>query len=246
MTRKHWFLFLLSACLAVFSPASLRGADRGLPSADQVLRQLLDHARAAQAPDGYYLCTKQTVTDELDSSGHITSRKVKLGESRPSPREAKDASKWSTQNGFSIDQDLLQRYQFTVVDREIINGRSSLVLTFLPKDPPLPPLKFQDRLLNRAMGTVWIDEQDHELAKASLCLGQPVSFGILGAVDIVTFNFERARTADGAWLTKWTDAYFKGRKFVIPVQIRKRVDCTDFRKLEPEAEPARNEREARR
>jgi hypothetical protein len=240
-TFSIWLLLPVAA-LVLTVPTPARATDSPpLPSADAVLQQLIAHARGdhRSTPQGYYLCTKQTVTDELDSSGRITNRKVKVGESRPNPREASAANQWSSQNGFNLDEDLLHRYQFTLDRREVLNGRSSFVLTFVPKDPPAPIHKFQDRLLNRAMGTIWIDEQDHELVKASLCLGQPVSFGILGAVDTITFGFERGRTEEGAWLTKWTDTYFKGRKFVIPVQIRKRVDCSDFRRLEPANESSR-------
>jgi hypothetical protein len=245
MIRTHAIRFLLLVVgLAALDVRSARATEEGLPSADQLLQQMLEHSRGAQttAGRGYYLCTKQTVTDELDSSGQITTRKVKLGESRPNPHETRDAGKWTSQNGFNLDEDLLRRYNFTVVKREILNGRPSFVLTFVPKAPPPPPRKFQDRLLNRAMGTIWLDQQDHELVKASLRLGQPVSFGILGAVDIVTFGFERGRTEEGTWLTKWTDVYFKGRKFVIPLQIRKRVDCTAFRRLDAPTDSPREDR----
>src|ERR1041385_2705641 len=146
MTRMDlkFLLVVLLAAMTGFAPLSSVASDKGLPSADEVLRQLLEHARAAHglpAGRGYYLCTKQTVTDELDSSWHITSRKVKLGESHPNPREASDASKWSTQNGFNLDEDLLRRFQFTVVERQMLNGRSNLLLHFVPKDPPPPARK---------------------------------------------------------------------------------------------------------
>jgi hypothetical protein len=190
--------------------------------------------RSQEVPrsQAYYLCTKQTVTEELDSDGHVTDRKVKVGESHLDPKAIKDANKWGSQNGVKLNEDLLRRFQFTVVRRELLNRRSAFVLSFVPKDPPAPVHHFQDRLLNRAMGALWIDQQDYELVKADLCLGEPVSFGILGAVDSLRFSFERIHAQDGAWLTKWTDTFFKGRKFIIPVQFRKRVDCTAFKRLD--------------
>jgi hypothetical protein len=197
---------------------------------------MVERSRSAHSgqDQGYYLCTKQTVTEELDSSGHVTSRKVKKGESKSNPSGAADANKWGSQNGINLDEQLLSRYRFTVAGREVLNGRSAFLLTFVPREPAPPVHHFQDRLLNRAMGSLWIDEKDYELVKASLSLSQPVSFGILGAVDAINFGFERTRGPDGNWFTKWTDTHFKGRKFIIPFQIRKRVDCTDFRRLEPE------------
>ena len=88
--------------------------------------------------------------------------------------------------------------------------------------------------MNRAMGTLWIDEQDDQSVKATIGLSESVSFGILGAVDSLNFGFERLHTETGTWLTRWTDTAFKGRKFVIPVQFRKRVDCSNFTRLPPE------------
>lgn len=225
-----WF----AACGPAPSSATPASATERLPTADQVLRELVKRSRNPRPADSppCYLCTKQTVTEELDSSGRVTHRKVNVGESHLDPSAVKDANKWGSQNGVKLNEDLLQRFQFTLSHRELLNGRSTFVLTFVPKDPPAPVHQFQDRLLNQARGTLWIDEQDYELAQANLFLGQPVSFGILGAVQKLTFSFERTRAVDGAWLMKWTDTFFKGRKFIIPVQLRKRVDCSDFRRVD--------------
>jgi hypothetical protein len=227
-------LVLLPACCLTSSWAAPASPTEPLPTADQVLRELAKRSQNPRLSDSSpcYLCTKRTVTEELDSSGRVTHRKVNVGESHLDPSAVKDANKWGSQNGVKLNEDLLQRFQFTLSHRELLNGRSTLVLTFVPNNPPAPVRQFQDRLLNQAIGTLWIDAEDYELAKANLFLGQPVSFGILGAVQRLTFGFERTRAADGAWLMKWTDTFFKGRKFIIPVQLRKRVDCTDFRRVD--------------
>ena len=223
---------ILAFGIAAWDLAPICAAE-GLPTADDVLRELVKRSQSQGILQsrGYYLCMKQTVTEDFDSSGRVTERKVKVSESHPNPSETKDANKWTSQNGINLNEDLLRRYQFTLLRREILNGRPAFLLTFVPRDPPPPVHHFQDRLLNRATGTLWIDEQDYELVKANLCLSEPVSFGILGAVDALAFGFERLHTDDGNWLMKWTDTFFKGRKFVIPIQIRKRVDCTDFKRL---------------
>jgi hypothetical protein len=230
--------FILGCITTAGNAVALSFGSEALPSADFVLRQLVRRSQAQRTGEaqGYYLCTKQTVTEELDSTGQVTHRKVKVGESHIDTRAVKDANKWGSENGVNLNEDLLRRFRFTVTERENLNGRWTYVLTFVPKNPLPPTHRIQDRLLNRAMGTLWIDEKDYELVKASLCLSEPVSFGILGAVDVVTFGFERVRADDGSWLTKWIDTYFKGRKFVIPVQVRRRVDCADFKKLQPQSQ----------
>lgn len=212
-------------------------AAQPLPLADEVLRKLVQRAQSERPAgpgqaDGYYLCTKKTVTEEMDTAGHVTNRKVKVRENRSIPVGTAHANEWTSKNGISLDAELLQRFRFTVVKREIFNGRPTLQLTFAPRDPPPPVRRLQDHLLNRTIGTVWVDEQEYELAKAVILLGESVSFGILGAVHSFHFSFERARSADGNWLTRWTDTTVKARKFVMPIQTRKRVDWTGFRKLE--------------
>jgi hypothetical protein len=229
-------LYRILVLVSVVGLASLARAADVLPAPEEILRKLVERSESPRQPEtqAYYLCTKQTVTEELDHSGRVTSRKVKVGESRSNPNAA-DANKWSSQNGISFDQALFERFKFTVADKEVFNGRPTFRLVFVPKQPAWPVRRFQDRLLNRATGTLWIDEQDSELVKASIGLSESVSFGLLGAVEAVNFSFERARAENGGWLTRWTDTSFKGRKFVIPFQTRKRVECTDFRKV-PERE----------
>lgn len=212
-------------------------AEEPLPPVEEVLQKMVQRAQserpdASQDGRSYYLCTKKTVTEEMDSSGQIRNRKVKVRESRSNPSGAADANKWSSKNGINLNADLLRRYQFTLLRREMFNGRPTFLLTFVPRDPPPRVRQLQDYLLNRTVGTVWIDEADHELARAVIRLGQPVSFGILGAVESFHFSFERARASDGHWLTRFTDTKVKARKFLIPVQTRKRVDWTGFRKLD--------------
>jgi hypothetical protein len=238
--REAWRKFFLVSisCLLGSVPVSTFAAREDLPSADIVLRKLSQRARSQRdpEPDGYYLCTKQTVTEEMDPDGRVTNRKVKVGESHSHPGGAADADKWSNKNGFSLDEELLRRYTFTVVDRETINGRCALLLTFIPKDPPAPVRRLQDRLLNRTIGTVWVDESEYELIKANISLSEPVSFGILGAVHSFSFSFERERDAEGKWLTRWTDTVVNARKFLKSIQTRKRVDWTDFKRLTQPAE----------
>ena len=234
MREESVYRFLLMTAFAVGMLLTPLQAAENLPPVDEVLRNLVKRAQSPRGPDpgsSYYLCTKQTVTEDMDSSGKITNRKVKVDESRRNPGGPADANKWSNKNGFRLDEDLLSRYTFTLDKRELFKGRPTLILHFAAKEPAPPVRQFQDRVLNEVVGTIWVDEADYELAKASLSLGQPVSFGILGAIHHFNFSFERARAEDGNWLTCWTDTFVRARKFVIPFQTRKRVDWTDFKKL---------------
>ncbi len=227
-------LFTLTAILGATCMAE---SGRPLPSAQTVLQKLVQraertHATEEEVSERFYLCTRKTVTEEMDTEGKVTNRKVKVRERRRPSSGAWDARKWTAENGVSLDAELLRRYDFTVVRREMLNGRSSLVLTFAPQVPPPAVRRLQDYLLNRAIGTVWVDEEEYEVAQADISLGQPVSFGILGAVHAFSFSFQRVRTHDGNWLNLWMDTKVKARKFLLPVRTRKRVDWTDFQKLD--------------
>ena len=228
--RCAWFLVLLTVGLAGPGFGLVMGSD--LPPVEQVLNELIARTQAphiVESPSSY-LCTKQTITEEFDTAGNLTSRKVKIGESE-SKHGAAEANKWGSKNGISLDADLIRRYQFTLVQREMLNGRSTFVLSFVPKTRPPPIRHFQDRLLNRAMGTIWVDEQEHELVKANICLAEPVSFGILGAVDAINFGLERERADGGDWLTRCVDTAIRARKFFKPIQTRKHEEWRDFRRL---------------
>jgi hypothetical protein len=234
-----WTWLMFGAFMLLAAPAGK--AARDLPSADAVLRQFIERAEQQRnAQDHvYYLCTKKTVTEEIDSTGRVVSRKVKVGEARAHPTGTNDADKWGSKNGITLNEALLQRFRFTVIGRETVKGRSTVRLNFAPKHPAPPVRQFQDRFLNKAEGTVWIDEHDYELVRASVVLSESVSFGFLGGIDALRFSFERFVGQDGVWMTSWTDTYFKGRKFLKPVQTRKRVDWSGFQRYEePSIQPA--------
>jgi hypothetical protein len=207
-------------------------SDQPLPTAADVLQRVVERSQTQPSASSAapYFCKKQTVTEEMDPEGRVTERKVKIGESKSAPG-THDANKWGRQNGVGLDEGLLRRFNFSVVDREIRKGRRTLVMTFVPKRPLAPIRHLQDHLLNRAMGTIWVDEEDNEMVKADIRLGEPVSFGLLGAVEELSFSFELARSEEGGWLTQSSETYVKARKFLKPFQLRKRVDCSDFHKL---------------
>jgi hypothetical protein len=246
MRRLRFAVLLFVLSIAMMAGLGRNCVGASLPEVDEVLQRLIQRSQSDNPiqPHGAYLCTKQTLTEEMDSQGRVTERKVKVRETESRPDGATAANKWGSENGIGLDAQLLRRYHFSLLKREDINGRPALLLTFVPKVPPAPVRHFQDRLLNRAMGTLWVDEEDYELVKANICLGEPVSFGIFGAVDALNFAFERERSDSGNWLTHWTETYVKARKFLKPIQTRKRVDWRDFRRLDQVNDTTSSEDEA--
>jgi hypothetical protein len=111
---------------------------------------------------------------------------------------------------------LVTRFQFTLVGRETVNGRSSLVLDFQPAAKHLPARSYKDKFINKAAGRVWVDEVDYAIAKADLHLTQPVNVlgGVVGAVWKFTYSFERTRTPEGLWFARHVDWHLEGREVI--------------------------------
>ena len=112
---------------------------------------------------------------------------------------------------------LVKRFQFTLVGREMLNGRPSLVVDFKPLNDHLPVNQFADNFINKAAGRVWIDEGDYAIAQAQLHLTQQVNvlYGIVGAVWKFTYQFTRVRTPEGYWFARSMDWHLEGREVVV-------------------------------
>jgi hypothetical protein len=111
---------------------------------------------------------------------------------------------------------LMKRFQFTLVGREMLNGRPTLVADFKPLNDHLPVNQFADKFINKAAGRVWIDEEDYAIAQAHLYLTQQVNVlgGLVGAVWKFTYQFTRMRTPEGYWFARSMDWHLEGREVV--------------------------------
>jgi hypothetical protein len=103
-----------------------------------------------------------------------------------------------------LNPDIIRRFNFTIVGREVYNGRPTLIVDFKPASTKLPVLNIKDRFINSMAGSALIDEQDDTLVKADIHLMQKVSIldGAAGTVYKFTFSFSRERTPDGYWFSR--------------------------------------------
>ncbi|MEJ0089357.1 MAG: hypothetical protein WDM80_06375 [Limisphaerales bacterium] len=113
--------------------------------------------------------------------------------------------------------DLVKRFQFTLVGREVLNGRPTLVADFKPASDDLSVKSFADKFINQATGRVWVDEEDYAVAQTQLHLIQPVNVlgGLAGTVRKLNYGFTRARTPEGYWFARNTQWHLEGREVVI-------------------------------
>lgn len=124
---------------------------------------------------------------------------------------------------------LMERFVFTVKERQMVAGRPTLVLTFQPRAPKEAAKTFQDKIMARMSGTVWVDEAEAEAVKLETALGEPVSLGwlgVLGALDRCELALERRRMPDGVWLNARQMFRIQGRKLAGSIRFRSTEDYT--------------------
>jgi len=202
-----------------------------------------------------YAYTRTRVTEYRNSKGEVKKREEKKGENDPlrnalavaaqpvvaKPRRTDDAKsdqpvsdshskvrgKAFKKSEFILDEDLIGRFDFTVVGREVLNGRSALIVDFQPAKKKLPVRNLKDKFINRAAGRVWVDEADYAVAKVDLHLTEKVNVvgGLVGAVWKFTYDFLRERTPEGYWFTRNSKWHLEGRE----VFIRRTVDYHEQR-----------------
>jgi hypothetical protein len=131
-----------------------------------------------------------------------------------------------------LTADLVERYQFTLLDQQMVNGRMAYRLSFEPK-AGLQIRKLTDRFLNQVAGTVWIDAEEFEISKAEIHLQSEVSLwgGMIGTLKRCAFTLERTRMPDGAWFNAVSNGIFEGRKLLEPMMIKTQSKSTNFRRL---------------
>ncbi len=212
-----------------------------------------------------YVYLKTLETEELDETGKVKSRKehiyeVSLIGGMPHPRlirvngksfnkeqiQRENERQENTQRTVTsqkrpgrremvINEDLLNRFHYTVEGREMILGRTAVILSFKPKETRLSEQRIADRVLNKLSGRVWIDEEDSELAKIDLRLTEEVSLwgGFLGSLKELSMVMNRDRLPSGVWFNKNGVFTIQGRKLFSPLRLRARETAS---KIRPEGE----------
>lgn len=132
-----------------------------------------------------------------------------------------------------LTPELVARYDFTVLSQEMINGRQAYKLKFRPKSPELPVHHIVDRLLNRISGTIWIDSEEYEVARANIFLGSEINLlgGVVGSLKRLAYTVTRTRMSDGLWFNTSSSGDFEGRKLLDSTRIKTKSQSTNFRPI---------------
>jgi hypothetical protein len=158
-------------------------------------------------------------------------RVIKARQKLTGAKISKTDENWET----FLTSDLLARYKFTLVREELVNGRRSYMLTFVPLSGKLPVKETMDRALNQLAGTVWVDAKEFEIAKADVAVQGKVSLGgileVVGALKQFHYVIERQRVDNLVWFNKATKGEVEGRKLWDTTHVRSQTESSDFHKL---------------
>ena len=147
-----------------------------------------------------------------------------LGQSKPVKGDNRDNF---------LTPELVARFDFKMIGQTNLNGRATYQISFAPKSPELPVHRLVDRLLNQISGTLWIDAQEFEVARADVSLRSEVNLlgGVIGSLKKLTYTLERTRVADGVWFSTLSSGDFQGRKLLDPTHIKTKSQSINFRRV---------------
>jgi hypothetical protein len=153
-------------------------------------------------------------------------RKFREKMSRPKGEQKDDGE-------VEFNEELFNKYRFTLEGKETLNGRASFVLNFEPHSQDLPIRRRIDRLLNELKGRLWVDEQDYDLAKMDAHLMTEVNAwgGLLATIRKFNLHYEQTRMADGTWLPQTAQGTIEGRIVLKWLNVRFNQQSANFQKL---------------
>jgi hypothetical protein len=90
-----------------------------------------------------------------------------------------------------------------------------------------------DRLLNQLSGTLWIDAEEFEVARAEVSLQSEVNLlgGLIGSLKKLAYTLERTRVAEGVWFSTLANGDFQGRKLLDPTHIKTKSQSVHFHRV---------------
>jgi hypothetical protein len=239
-----------------------------LPEGNAYVKGLVTRQREREAALNRYTYDVEEVEERLDGDGKISEAKTRRfevfyvkgspvrkkvaqnGGPLP-PGDAEKEERRVTQQvedilegrtvrevpGVRLSQ-ILERYDFNTVAREMRDGRTNLVFAFEPREGKRD-LK-GDFVLRRLAGRIWVDEEERELVRAELkSTGKiKVAFGLGASVESVSVTVQFRKLEDNLWLPARVVSEAAGRRFVFSrFHVRATALYTRYRRFEAEAEP---------
>ena len=113
------------------------------------------------------------------------------------------------ENEVIFNEELIDRYVFSLVGEEMWRNRPSYKISFQPRDGDLPVRRRVDHALNKARGQVWIDAETFEAARVEFELIDRVRlwWGALGTIAEARGSLDRTPVSDDIWVQIQYETY---------------------------------------
>jgi hypothetical protein len=123
-------------------------------------------------------------------------------------------------------------FTFTLVERQIRDGRTMIVVAFTPR-PDAAPKTDDGQTMKKVKGRAWISEPDHQVARVEFEMLEDIALGLfLGKVyKGTTASFERRLVNDEVWLPVEVRFKGSGRALVRKFQIETVVQYSGYKKF---------------
>ena len=169
---------------------------------------------------------------EIVAAEELKKEDRRVSEVRQEVTESKSSSREESWEKF-LTGELAGKYTFSLVSTEPVNGRSAYVLAFSPRED-LPVRRMVDRVLNRLAGRIWVDQEEFEIAKATISLQSQATLGgllkVVGALKRFDYKVERVRVAENIWFNRATQGDFESRKLWDSTRTRVMTEASGFQK----------------
>lgn len=161
---------------------------------------------------------------------HLTPSSASNGESGEATKSA-HTTRGKKREGM-VTKEIVDRFEFKVAKREVIDGRATLVLLFAPR-PGAPEKTIEDKVYRHVSGTVWVDEKEAEVTRLDASVLNPIPlgwFGALGALNKFQATVERSRMPDGVWVNRRSSFWIVARKFLSTMRSKTTEESSRFRR----------------
>ena len=255
------FLLILFLGAAALLPKACAVAPP-LPSLNLVMQRVMQTSAEENTEFSlfkeHYSFTRQKVTEFFDATGHLKSREDRLSTNSPVPAPvlsrprpvAPTLTAVSLGNTVTADPpnihgvalgkkedllnpDIIKRFKFTLIGREMLNNRPALIVDFQPVSDNLPVFNLKDRFIDSISGRAWVDEGDFTLEKVELHLINKFTAlgGLAGDISQFNFSFVRDRTPDGFWFTHSLDWHLQAREATYQRIVDHHEEIDDLQKI---------------
>lgn len=139
-----------------------------------------------------------------------------------------------------FDNQLMDRYDTTLLGTEVVRDHACWVLSFAPRDGRLPDNRRMDKALNRSTGRLWIAQDDYGVARVSFEMQRPFRYvwGLVATLRSATGRLDYARIDRNLWAPARFDLQLDLRVFFKGIRRRIRQVWSEHSRIEELTRPS--------